>query len=196
MKFLTINVGLLDYTLFGLTLFSNPSYSDQRVRVIPSEIRKIDADIVAIQECYHEHHVRFLFHSLQYMYPYMARKDGRSKFDFLRLHNGLLVFSKHEITRTELLSHEKKDRFEWWFADKSTLIVHIGSISIFNVHLTAGGINPESDQANLNRESSLFQILHIAEKYKDTGSTPVLMGKWAVFIVFLSRVFIVSFVGR
>lgn len=181
MKFLTINVGLLDYKICGLTMFSNPPYSNERIHVIPAEILKIDADIVTIQECYYDYHVKYLFDALKSVYPYMARKDGRNFYTLLNVHNGLLILSKHEIKSTELISHGKVAPIEWWFGDKSTLIANIhvkgiGDISILNTHPTAGGNDPESGKADAGREYALTQTINAAKKCKAAGSLPILIG--------------------
>eukprot|EP01038_Epipyxis_sp_PR26KG_P006947 gene6947-9501_t len=181
MKLLTINVGLLDYKLFGATLFSNPPYSTERIKFIPDEILKFDADIVAIQECYYEKHVKFLFDALKHKYPFMARKEGRNFYTLLNLHNGLLIFSKYEVIGVDIISHKKVAPVEYYFGDKSTLVANIifpeiGNISIINTHPTAGGSEPESGEADLGRQFALNQTIDAAKKCKANGSVPILIG--------------------
>lgn len=148
---------------------------------MPEEILKIDADIVAIQECYYEKDFNTLFAQLKHVYPYFARKEGRGIFSPLNLHNGLVILSKFEITGVELVLHKKVADIEYWFANKATLIAHInvpniGKMSIVNTHPTAGGDQPESGKADTGREFALLQTMNAVDKCQREGSLPILIG--------------------
>ncbi len=165
MKLLTINLGLLDYNVCGWTLFSNPPHGNLRIQVMPAEIIKVNADVVAIQECYSDDHFYYLLNSLLHLYPHHARKDG--KMGCFNLHNGLIIFSKYEINNVDIFAHDKVMCIEEWFGDKSTLIAHIwvpnhGRFAIVNTHPTAGGVDPLNEKGDIGREHALKQVSYFA----------------------------------
>ena len=181
LKFLTINIGLLDYKINGTTLFSNPPYSDKRIEYIPQEILLIDADIVAIQELYYEKHVIYLTNALKHVYPYSGRKSSLKLYNALNMHNGLMILSKYEITDSQLLVHKQTAWIEYFFGEKATLIsyIHIpnmGKFAIINTHPTAGGGDPLRENVDAGRLFALKKTLELAQKSYEAGFTPVLIG--------------------
>jgi endonuclease/exonuclease/phosphatase family metal-dependent hydrolase len=162
-KILTLNVGLLDYKVCGGIVFSNPPYSNQRLPYIPDAILAYEPDIVCLQECYYSAHVEFIVSKLKHMLPYHARKNTHKR-GILNMHNGMLILSRYPITNVEIISHRCVACVEDWFGDKSTLIATIdvpnyGFLKVINIHPTAGGTDPESAQADANRQRTLQDIV-------------------------------------
>ena len=176
LKILTYNIGLLDFTLFGFTVYSNPPYSEKRLRFIPEAIRHHEPDIVCLQECYSERHVEYLIFALIDLYPYCARQNSG---DLVRLHNGLLILSKFPVVSSKLIQYKEVSTLEYYLASKSSLfcaleIPRFGILGLVNMHTTAGGENdPESIIADQHRQSEIIQsldYLKIAEnKYNQIG---------------------------
>lgn len=163
MRLLTINVGLLDYNCCRVTCFSNPPYSGYRFPYLAPDISNLNPDVVAIQECYSQEHADQLYDQLKHIAPYRVRMKSH-KLEILNLHNGMMILSKYPVTETKLISHKHVACVEDWFGDKSTLIAvldvpNYGPLHVINVHPTAGGADPESADADKNRELTLRQIL-------------------------------------
>lgn len=175
---MTLNVGLLDYNLCcGITAFSNPPFSKERLPYLPDDIASLNPDILAIQECYYEVHVDYICDRLKDILPYSARKLGK-KMSCLNLSNGMLILSKFPISNVDLICHNTVACVEDWFGDKCTLIATVeipglGKMTIVNVHPTAGGRDPESEKADDNRECTLQQIMdyyqHLMQSRQDSS---------------------------
>lgn len=121
-KILSYNLGLLDYTLLGIVVYSNPPHSQSRIKYIPDAIKNSGADIIALQECYSTEHAAYLTERLLDTFPYIAREDSGS---MLQLHNGLIVLSKYPISSFKLDRYKLSSPLEEWFATKSSLSVII-----------------------------------------------------------------------
>lgn len=177
-KFITFNLGLLDYKILGKTIFSNPYYSNERIIHIPNALLKYDADIIAIQECYDDAYVNFIKNKLKLLYPYVARKD--KKRNMLQLHNGLIIFSKFPIKSVNLFPYSNSDIVENYFGNKCLLVTEIifnnQVISLFNIHLTAGSYNPESLTSTNHRLSQIKEVLLITNHYKSRNTIPIILG--------------------
>ena len=191
LKLLTLNVGLLDYEFLGHVVFSNPIYSNERLKYIPNSIIKENADIVCIQECYKDEHFEFIYSNLKHIYPYYARQDNSR--NIFQLHNGLIIFSKWNIENSNLINHKKVDIIEKMFGNKSLLTAYvnipkIGKVLIANVHLTAGGSNPLSIETILNRNDGIKDILNIVNKCENSNScVTILMGDFNCGPLFSSQ---------
>ena len=162
LKLLSFNVGLLRLSLFGIPVFSNPPYANQRLPYIPNKIRCINADIVSIQECYEKKHADFIISNLRDIYPYNARYNTGG---IIKFHNGLLFLSKYPISRSYIEKLEKVATLEAWMATKQNLVMTvdipcIGMVSLVNMHATAGGVtHPENPGVDTDREDELRQAI-------------------------------------
>lgn len=177
-KILTLNVGLLDYKILDTIVFSNPFYSTDRIQYIPSAILSVDCDIVVLQECYDEKHFKFINNKIKSVYPYFARKD-QDRF-ILKLHNGLVVFSKFPIKNVNIIPYTTLDIVEKYFASKSLLTVELDidkkKIVLFNVHLTAGSLDPESSNASKGRIVQINELMAVVNYYYNKNFIVLLAG--------------------
>ena len=176
---LTYNVGLLRFKLLGAIVFSNPPYASERLPHIPAALKKVPADILAIQECYEDKHAKFLCEGLKALYPHHARVDSGG---FFKFHNGLLLLSKYPITKCALQPYEKVSSLEHFMATKSSLIVEVelptlGRVTFINMHTTAGGtVDPEHPDADGDREDELRQAVETCQEATKAGNLAVIVG--------------------
>jgi endonuclease/exonuclease/phosphatase family metal-dependent hydrolase len=139
LKIITFNCALFDYSLFGLTLFSNPPYSDKRINYIPNSIRNQNADIVALQECFNINYTEFIINQLKDIYPFYLFYNTEI---LTKLTNGLVFLSKYPISESEFIEFNIHDPLEAIFATKGFLkclidIHNIGKINFINLHTTS-----------------------------------------------------------
>lgn len=160
LKVLTYNVWLLDLP-FQLGSHDNSA----RLAVIPHELAKLDADIIALQEVWSESHKKTLKKDLQSMgYPHIYSEDIPASW-LLRgwIGNGLLIASKYPL----ILSADPQDRIlaftdftrpDEYLARKGALHVRVniknfGEVSFYNTHLGAVSFEPSRKAFNPTHES-------------------------------------------
>jgi endonuclease/exonuclease/phosphatase family metal-dependent hydrolase len=158
LKIITLNCGLMDYGLFGLTIFSNPPYSNKRISFIPNSIKNQNADIVALQECFNIKYTQFIIDELKQIYPYYAFYNTKS---LTKLSNGLVFLSKYPIEESQFIEYDFHATLEAMCATKGFLkcsinIPIIGKINFINLHTTSFG-NPNKENKLLNYQ--INQIL-------------------------------------
>jgi len=177
---LTFNAGLLRVNILSLlTVYSYPQYSDERIQYMPSALLYNPADILAIQECYDEEHFEFLQKYLVHIYPHHARVESG---DFLKFHNGLILFSRYPILNCQLQPYEKVSRLEYFMATKSSLIVDVdvpflGIVTFVNVHTTSGGTaDPHHHTVDQDREDELRQAVEACTVAANEGKIPIIIG--------------------
>lgn len=181
LSILTYNVGLLRYRLFGCCeVFANPPFANARLPLIPDALRKTNADIIAIQECYEARHAAFICESLAATYPYTARvNSGDCCFKF---HNGLLFLSKFPVEGCFLDRYQKVSALESALATKSSLCVKVsipglGKVTFVNMHTTAGGeADPEHPDVDEDREDELKQAVDVCLDATNNDGIAVIVG--------------------
>jgi endonuclease/exonuclease/phosphatase family metal-dependent hydrolase len=177
-RILTYNVGLLEFSMFGVVVFSNPPYAQKRLPFIPIAIRRENADIVCIQECYEDSHARYLINELRDLYPFYARECASG----VRIHNGLLIFSKWKISRSKFVNYEKLSIVESMVVNKGFLeasidVPGLGYVTIANAHTTAGGeVDPHCTTTENWREAELLQCIHSLRLAEAAGHHVMLAG--------------------
>ncbi|EEA06268.1 endonuclease/exonuclease/phosphatase family protein [Cryptosporidium muris RN66] len=198
LSFLTFNAGLLEYRLCGIKLYQNPPYTAHRLLQIPSAIRNINADIVALQEVFDSKHSDYLIESLLPMYPFYARetKHNRNKSrgilrwrplsiiqNKLALHNGLLVLSKYPILHAKFTCFNDVTLIEKWLVNKGMLEVSIdlpgmknSPLTLFNIHMASGAVNPESEIIEHLRNKEIEQLLDACDRAIRRGEIPMIIG--------------------
>ena len=180
-KILTWNIGLLEYNICGcIPVFSNPPYMQERLPFIPEAIRKIGADVVALQECYSLKDAKFIASKLEDLYPYYSRHGTGT---CLKFSNGLLIMSRWPITSSYLDKFKRVSTMENWLATKSILtcclkVPNAGDISFVNIHTTAGGesCDPEHPDADMDRENELEQAIECVKHAALQGGEGVIVG--------------------
>ncbi|KAJ1613086.1 sphingomyelinase C precursor [Cryptosporidium canis] len=197
-SFLTFNAGLLEYRVCGVKLYQNPPYTSHRLLQIPSALRGINADIIALQEVFDEKHSDYIVESLQPIYPYFARESRRPNrtksplkiwqpisfiHNQLALHNGLLVLSKYPILSARFTCFSDVTLIEEWFVSKGMLEVTIelpgmknSPITLFNIHMASGAVNPESETIETLRNKEIEQLLGACDNAIRRGEIPVIIG--------------------
>src|SRR5579872_4930532 len=161
-RILTLNVGLLQF-LWGKVQWS--PFVEERAAVLPFELLKLNADVVALQEIYVERHRRRLINCLRDHYPFVGYQRQRA---FGGLENGLMVLSKWPISAS-LNAFRIAPIDERFFDKKGVLICQvetpgIGTWSLLNTHTTAGGLrlHPESKKADVFRWRQIEQLIDLA----------------------------------
>jgi endonuclease/exonuclease/phosphatase family metal-dependent hydrolase len=154
-----LNVGLL--TFFGGRIQPVP-FVNERLAAVPGQLRRLNAEIIVLQEIYREDHRQFLISSLKDIYSQIAYVREKS---ILGLENELMVLSRVKLEfqlerfRANLLDEGLFDR-------KGILVCRIdggpsGKWTLLNIHTTAGGLclHPESKIANVVRARQIHQLL-------------------------------------
>eukprot|EP00371_Babesia_bovis_P001874 XP_001610521.1 endonuclease/exonuclease/phosphatase [Babesia bovis T2Bo] len=194
---LTFNAGLLEVRMLGLQMYQNPGYTDKRLKCVPSEIRKANADVVAFQEVYSNHHAHYIIKELKDLYPYSVR-DGCAPVsdDFEHLyernkktrkrgiamfHSGLLFLSKFPILCAKFHPWDVVTHLEALLANKGYLEIFVdipaaGKIAFYNVHMASASVNPESTHVETVRNEEIKQLLKTTERAASLGFAPIVIG--------------------
>ncbi|MDO8707068.1 endonuclease/exonuclease/phosphatase family protein [Pseudomonas sp.] len=165
---LTFNTGLL--SLFGNRIQPAP-YVLERLAAMPDAMLDSHVDVIALQEIYDESHRRFLISRLRCTYPHVAYSRGGL---LLGLENGLMIFSKHEMTA--VFERFRTGTIDEMLFDRKGILstmIRLGdqpSIALFNVHTTAGGLfsHPENVRVDDIRRRQIEQLLNLTESCRDT----------------------------
>eukprot|EP00038_Savillea_parva_P013040 m.208580 g.208580 ORF g.208580 m.208580 type:complete len:317 (+) comp24181_c0_seq1:109-1059(+) len=175
-RVLTVNVGLLRARLFGKTVFQNPPFADERLPHICARLAQIATedkapDLIALQEVYEPAHWDAIRDAMMHTHPHTARREPKK--NKLKFHNGLALLSRHEIGDVKFKKFKKNIPLEEALADKGFLCATVDMpalcggrlpIKVVNMHLTAGGTEP--DNATANRVRAL-QVAECAEEAPD-----------------------------
>ncbi|ORM39772.1 uncharacterized protein BXIN_0034 [Babesia sp. Xinjiang] len=194
---LTFNAGLLEVRMLGLQMYQNPGYTEKRLRCVPSEIRKADADVVAFQEVYSNNHAQYIMQELKDLYPYAARDDClpvskdfadlyvKSKKNRKRgigmFHSGLLFLSKFPILCAKFHAWDVVTHLEALLANKGYMeifvdIPAVGKIAFYNMHMASASVNPESSHIENVRNEEVKQLLKTTERACRLGFAPIIIG--------------------
>ncbi|GIX66003.1 endonuclease/exonuclease/phosphatase family protein [Babesia caballi] len=194
---LTFNAGLLEVRMFGVQMYQNPGYTERRLKCVPSEIRKADADVVAFQEVYSNSHARYIVRELQDLYPYSARDDCRpvsEEFEHLyekdkkhrkrgigMFHSGLLFLSKFPILCARFHPWTVVTHLEALLANKGYLEIFVdvptvGKVAFYNMHMASASVNPESSHIENVRNEEVKQLLRTTERACRLGFAPIIIG--------------------
>lgn len=162
MKFLSLNVGLLDLQVAGLRLVPTP-FLEERVGALVETLLTSDADVIALQEIYSYTHKLFLIERLHEVFAHTYFDPMQRRFS---LDNGLLLLSRHPIKNPILRHYRYKTWEERLLSTKGFLLCTIQlpeeqEILILNTHMTAGGAtNPQGQRACRVRQSQAKEILY------------------------------------
>jgi endonuclease/exonuclease/phosphatase family metal-dependent hydrolase len=168
LRVLTLNAGLL--RLFAGYLETAP-FVDARAAALAAQLRRIDADIVLLQEIYQQRHILELIRQLADLYPWIGYSKRRS---FFGLPNSLMALSRRRMV-TSIESFRAAPIEEKLFDNKGIQICRLDSdrhapLTILNIHTTAGGLwlHPESARADRIRDRQIHQFLRLANTIPGT----------------------------
>lgn len=162
LSILTFNAGLLRVSVFGRVLAEPTPFMEERYAHMASEIGKVNADVVAIQEIFSDAHRDGLAAALGSQYQHISRIDRRW---WPNLGNGMLLLSKYPVDHAEHRRFADVDIQERIFVSKGMLLASVrvpdfGPMQIAVVHTTAGGtVHTESSCANANRSKNLKSVV-------------------------------------
>jgi len=176
---LTLNTGLLTYSIFGKTVLEPASFIQERLKGIIDHLKTSGADIIALQEIYHTDHKEKVISELSQLYPFSIYYQRITKLN-IGLPNGELILSKYPIENPEFILFKDNIVTELIAADKGILLVDIKIndkiASLANIHVTAGGFiwHTESEVSNGIRSKQISQTIEILKKRKN--NTLILLG--------------------
>jgi endonuclease/exonuclease/phosphatase family metal-dependent hydrolase len=158
----TLNAGLLS-VLGGRVEFA--PFVAERLADLPEQLRRLDADIVALQEVYRQEQREFILAALRDVLPHFAY--GRKRRN-LGIENGLLTLSRLPMTGSLALFRDRAID-ERLLDNKGVLACRIeigggSGLTLFNLHTTAGSflLHPEGPKANRIRARQIQQVLELA----------------------------------
>lgn len=161
LRIVTLNAGLLS-VLGGRVEFA--PFVAERLAALPAELRRLDADIVALQEIYRQEHREFILAELRDVFPHFVY--GRKRRN-LGIENGLMTLSKTPAAGSLALFRDAAID-ERLIDNKGVLSCRIdvggGGLILLNLHTTAGSflLHPEAPKANRIRARQIRQILSLA----------------------------------
>lgn len=177
LSLLTLNCGLLRLGLLGRALLEPAPFIKERLAALPTALRAVDADLVALQEIYRAAHKRQVMAALADRWPHAIFPGGK----LLKLDSGLLVLSRHPIAAdsfhpfTAAPGDERRFVHRGFFATLHE-VPGVGRVRLLSFHTTAGGLghDPEAAITDAIRERQIDAILDYAER--DPATPHVLIG--------------------
>lgn len=164
----TFNLGLLKLKLFRINIIPTPFVS-KRLRLLPNFLKKLNVDVIALQEIYSQQHKRYLISQLKNIYPHHAYSKKRS---LLGLQNGLMFLSKIPIKKSKEITYKRNPLFEGLATKKGVLSITLKNIILYNTHLTYGGIlGPTNKVIEKIRGKQIKQLI---SSIKDKKSSIIL----------------------
>lgn len=159
LRILSLNAGLLQ--LFGRSVPA--PFVTERLMALPEHLRRMQCDIVLLQEVYGDSKRRALAQSLEDMYPFAIYPRKKRCFG---LENALMTLSRFPASGDlELFADSPLD--ECLFDSKGLLVTRHEiskdiALNIVNLHTTAGGAfrHPEDESTELIRSRQVSQVLH------------------------------------
>ena len=190
---------VMTYNAWGLKVgpFSVAKDYQERINSLPSEIYRIDPDIIFLQEIWKKSDRHYIISELDkrgFRFSYYKSekhpmfRGWQKKFQWLNrlmLGNGLLIISKHEIdlSTAKAVSFSHHTATEEFFTRKGALFCkvkfkEIGVINCVNTHL--GSIDYLDKKLNFNSKQKVTQKRQLdeLEKFVNTldPSTPLFIG--------------------
>lgn len=172
LRILTLNAGLLSF--FGGRLKFAPFVEERRTEM-PRQLKKLDPDILLLQEVYLQPHREWILSELKDILPYNLYSR---RVRHLGLENGLMLLSKMPVTGELHLFHAAP--FDEYFLDSKGFLTaqfEIGcrTLTVINLHTTAGGFwhHPESPTADRLRANQIQQVIDYG---RDVAGTLLVAG--------------------
>lgn len=164
---LTLNAGLMRLGLFGAPLFEPAPFIPERYARLADALRRVDADVVALQEVYRRRHKDGLVEDLAGLYPHVALPPRPL---WPMVDSGLMVLSKFPLRDFRLEQFKAGTPEECWLTYRGWMngcvdTPDIGSMRLLNYHTTAGGLHrdPESVLQDGRRRDQIDELLQDAD---------------------------------
>jgi endonuclease/exonuclease/phosphatase family metal-dependent hydrolase len=159
LRLVTLNAGLLS-AFKGRVEFA--PFVTERLAALPGELRRLNADIVALQEVYKQEHRELILAALHDVFPhYLYRRNRRN----LGFENGLMTLSKVPIAGALTLFRDATVD-ERLLDNKGVLSCRMNlggdaSLTVLNLHTTAGSafLHPEAPRVDRIRSRQITQVL-------------------------------------
>ena len=140
LRILTLNTGLTEIRLFGAALYEDVPHVPARAAHLADALRRVDADIVLLQELVPQRVKVRLAAELRDLYPHGAGIAEDSRF----YGTGLLTLSRHPMADASCTSFARQTLEEGLFGPRGMLACTVdtpdlGRVRVVNHHATAGG---------------------------------------------------------
>ena len=140
LRILTFNTGLTEIRLFGAALYKDVPHVVPRATHLAPALRRLDADIVLLQELVPQRVKTALAAELLDLYPHRAGIDEDTRF----YGTGLLTLSRHPIEDASCTPFAEQTFEEGLFGPRGMLgctvrTPGLGPCRVINLHATAGG---------------------------------------------------------
>lgn len=164
LKILSFNAAILNIRIIGYSVYRPVDFIEQRLGELIRVLRKIDADIVFLQELFHRKYQSALCRALADIYPYNTGQTYPGP--GLRLGNELVTLSKLRLFKGGLVRFSRAPAEELRHTSKGFYCneLDLGQqerLQLINYHVSAGGkdSHPESAEMEIIRASQIQQIL-------------------------------------
>ncbi|MFA5936055.1 MAG: endonuclease/exonuclease/phosphatase family protein [Patescibacteria group bacterium] len=144
LRLLTLNTGLFRLRIGPWSFLDPIPHTAARIHHIADAVRVHQPDVIAFQEVFADRDLDRLHNELAADYPHYASSRDHIPSPRIRAHSGLCVFSRFPLKnqRHEMFQDTSLD--ERLFVGRGFLAANvespIGVVSVFNMHLTSGGI--------------------------------------------------------
>ena len=137
---LTFNTGLTEIRLFGAALYEDVPHVIARAAHLAPALRRVDADIVLLQELVPQRVKKQLAAELRDLYPHRAGIEEDTRF----YGTGLLTLSRYPIEEASCTPFANQTFEEGLFGPRGMLgctvrTPGLGPCRVINLHATAGG---------------------------------------------------------
>lgn len=176
---LTYNCGFLDIRFFGVRVYENPPFAEERLESICEALKDVNVDFVLLQECYALKDALKIHASIKHNLPYLVR-HAQPTFNIMPydIPNGLVILSKWKHKSFEFHDFLSQNYgLESIVHRKGILIAQFEymdgePLNVINVHLSSGLLEPE----NLDeiRTKQIQEIIAVTAAKKNT----IIGGDW------------------
>lgn len=164
LKILSFNAAILDIRIIGYSVYRPVDFIEQRLSELIRVLRKLDADVVFLQELFHRKYQSALCRALADIYPYTTGQTYLGP--GLRLGNELITLSKLPLFKGALMRFTQAPTEELRHTSKGFYFNELdlgkqGTFQLINYHVSAGGkhSHPESTKMETIRAAQIQQIL-------------------------------------
>lgn len=169
------DIKLLTWNVYMLPRPIKFSRQLERTKVIRDELKKVDHDVIVLQEAFYHHFSRTIRNALKTTHPFQ-RKLGRTRKFWQVMDSGVLIVSKFPF---KVLGYRffKSCASADCFASKGVLLVEIilpkgKKLQLAATHMQSG----QKENRRRIREKQTNVIKHLMQKHQSPGIPQLLMG--------------------